>query len=224
VLAIVADRLGATVFSDRQLLDRFRAGDAEALAAVYESCVDSVTRVADAVLRACAAGTARGPGEIAATLADVVQEVFVKAFAPEARLRFDASRAYQPYLAQIARNVAVDHWRQMRRYIPSDLEQLIERLSLEAEAAAAHNEWADPETVALVDRFVGSLDDESRRIHEALYVQGLSQREAAAALGLGRQVIRTTEAKLRSGLRRELSRAERPVPLPLSRMVSKQSG
>ena len=44
------------------------------------------------------------------------------------------ARPYEPYLAQIARNVAVDYWRQMRRYVPSDLEQLIDRLSLEADA------------------------------------------------------------------------------------------
>jgi RNA polymerase sigma-70 factor (ECF subfamily) len=212
------------VFEERQLLERFRAGDEEALRTVYAVCVDHVTRVAGAVLRACAAGTPRGAGEVAAALADVVQEVFVKAFAPEARRRFDASRLYEPYLAQIARNAAIDHWRQMSRYVPSDLEQLIERLSFEAAADDGADAWADRETVAIVDRYVASLDDESRRIHDALYVRGLSQREAAAALGLGRQVIRTTEAKLRSGLRRELSRAEKPVPMALPTIVSKQRG
>ena len=40
--------------------------------------------IAEAVLRACAIGSARGPGEMASVLADVVQEVFVKAFAPDA--------------------------------------------------------------------------------------------------------------------------------------------
>jgi RNA polymerase sigma-70 factor (ECF subfamily) len=136
-------------------------------------------------------------------LADVVQEVFVKAFAPEARRRFDASRPYEPYLAQIARNVAIDHWRQWRRHVP--LEQVIDQLSLEADPPDARD-WTDAETIAVVERYIASLDDESRRVHEALYVKGLSQREAAEALGLGRQVIRTREAKLRSGLRRALSR------------------
>jgi len=214
------------VFGEPQLLERFRLGDEDALRTVYSLCVDHVTRVADAVLRACAAGTTRGAGELAAALADVVQEVFVKAFSPEARRRFDASRPYAPYLAQIARHAAVDHWRQMRRYVPSDLAQIIERLSLdsESESAGTRSEWTDPETIAVVDRYVASLDRESRRIHDALYVKGLSQREAAAALGLGRQVIRTTEAKLRGGLRRELSRAEQPMRLPLRSMVGKQSG
>jgi RNA polymerase sigma-70 factor (ECF subfamily) len=213
------------VFSEPQLLERFRAGDEAALETVYWTCIDEVTRIADAVLRTCATGSARGTGEIAAALADVVQEVFVKAFAPDARQRFDASRPYRPYLAQITRNVAVDHWRQMRRYVPSDIEHLLDRLSLETQAGSADaGAWSDAETVALVNRFVASLDQESRRIHEALYVKGMSQRDAAAALGLGRQTIRTTEAKLRSGLRRELSRAGRIVAVPLRSAIGKQGG
>jgi RNA polymerase sigma factor (sigma-70 family) len=216
------------VFGDPESLARFRAGDENALAAVYSQCVDHVTRVADAVLRACASGGARGSGEVATALADVVQEVFVKAFAPEARRRFDASRPYQPYLTQIARNVAVDYWRQMRRYVPSDLDSLIERLSLEAEAQSdagrRANDWADPETIALVDRFIASLDEESRRVHDALYIKGLSQRDAAELLGLGRQVVRTKEAKLRRGLRQALSRASGVTAYPLRSAVSKGSG
>jgi RNA polymerase sigma factor (sigma-70 family) len=214
------------VFREPELLTRFRSGDPAALATVYSRCVDLVTRVADAVLRACAAGSMRGSGEMAAALADVVQEVFVKAFAPEARRGFDAARPYRPYLAQIARNVAVDYWRQMRRYVPSDLDQLIERLSLEEAVSNAdddRNGWADPETVAVVDRYIASLDEESRRVHDALYVKGLSQREAAALLGLGRQVIRTKEDHLRRGLRRELARAERTIAIPMRSVASKIS-
>jgi RNA polymerase sigma-70 factor (ECF subfamily) len=216
---------GVIVFSEPGLFERFRAGNEAALETVYWACVGDVSRIADAVLRACAAGSARGTGEIATVLADVVQEVFVKAFAPEARQRFDPGRPYRPYLAQITRNVAVDHWRQMRRYVPSDIEQLIDRLSLEAEADSADaGAWSDAETVALVNRYVGSLDEDSRRVHEALYVKGMSQRDAADALGLGRQTIRTAEAKLRAGLRRELSRAGRVMAVPLPSMVGKQSG
>jgi len=210
------------VFGEPQLLERFRAGDEKALATVYWACIDHVTRVAGAVLRACATGSARGPGEMAAALADVVQEVFVKAFTPEARRRFDASRPYEPYLAQITRNVVVDYWRHMRRYIPSDLDQLIDRLSLDADTNGST--WSDAEAATLVDHYVASLDPESRRIHEALYVKGLSQREAAAVLGLGRQVVRTKEAKLREGLRRELARAERAGAPPLRAAVGKGSG
>src|SRR5262249_26803089 len=213
------------VFAEPDLLERFKSGEEEALRTVYSRCVDYATRIADAVLRACASGSARGSGGLGTALADVVQEGFVKGVAPEARRRCDASRPFEPYLAQITRNVAIDHWRQMRRYVPSDLDQLIDRLSLEADAdsgnLAGANNWADPDTVAIVERYLASLDAESRRIHEALYVRGLSQREAATVLGLGRQVIRTHEARLRRGLRRELSRATRVIALPLRSAVSK---
>lgn len=211
------------VFSESRLAERFRAGDQSALTAVYRACVDDVARIAELVLRACASSGARSRGEIAAALPDIVQDVFVKAFAPEARRRFDPSRPYEPYLAQIARNAAVDYWRQMRRYVPADLDQLIERLSLEAETdrVAAHI-WTDSETIAVVDRYLASLDEQSRRIHNALYVKGLSQREAAELLGLGRQVVRTQEAKLRRGLRLALSRTAGVGALPLR--VSKQNG
>jgi RNA polymerase sigma factor (sigma-70 family) len=215
------------VFREPGLLERFRAGDEGALGAVYSQCVDEATRIAAAVLRACAAGSPRGPGEMAAALADVVQETFVKAFAPEARRRFDANRAYLPYLAQIARNVAIDYWRQMRRYVPADLEELLEKLSLEEAQITTdngRNDWADPETVAIVERYLASLDDDSRSVHEALYVKGLSQREAAALLGLGRRAIRIREAKLQRGLRRELSRARSVMPLHLQSAVGKGGG
>jgi RNA polymerase sigma factor (sigma-70 family) len=176
------------------------------------------------VLRACATGSTRGSGELAAALADVVQEVFSKAFAPDVRRRFDENRPYEPYLGQITRNVAIDHWRQMRRYVPSDLEQLIEKLSFEEAETNPGNDWSDPDTIAVVERYLASLDRETRLVHEALYVKGMSQREAAAVLGLGRQAIRSKEAKLRRELRRELSRAERAIPLPFRSTVSKETG
>src|SRR4029079_6226029 len=106
-----------------------------------------------------ATGGARTHRELAAVLPDVVQEVFVKAFAPEARRRFDASRPFEPYLAQIARNVAIDHWRLLHRYVPSALDQLIDRLSLEAEPdAVSGNDFADAETVAVVNSYLDALD------------------------------------------------------------------
>jgi RNA polymerase sigma factor (sigma-70 family) len=212
------------VLREPDLFERFRAGEAAALEAVYSQCVDYVTRIAAGVLRACATGSTRGWGELAATLADVVQEVFTKAFAPDARRRFDESRPYEPYLGQIARNVAIDHWRQMRRYVPSDPDQLIEKLSFEEAETPPRNDWSDPDTIAVVERYLGSLDGETRRVHEALYVKGMSQREAAALLGLGRQAIRSKEAKLRRELRRELSRAGRALPFPLRSPISKETG
>jgi RNA polymerase sigma-70 factor, ECF subfamily len=166
-----------------------------------------VSRVARAVLRACAARSADGFEAAAAELADVVQETFAKAFSPEARRSYDDSRPFRPYLLQIARNAAIDHWRLRRRNVPVDVEQLAERILQASEPAQEAEAWAEAKTVAVVERYLSSLEDDARRVHDALYVRGLSQREAAAELGMGRQVVRTLEKKLRAGLRRELARA-----------------
>jgi RNA polymerase sigma factor (sigma-70 family) len=142
----------------------------------------------------------------AAELGDVVQEVFARAFSPACRSRYDGQRPYGPYLVQIARNAVADHWRSVRREVVLDVEPLLDALSLEA-GPAVPERWADQETVATVERYLASLPPELRRVHDALYVRGLSQREAAAVLGLGRQAIRGIEAMLRAGLRRELQRS-----------------
>jgi RNA polymerase sigma factor (sigma-70 family) len=196
---------GLVFARDRSLLIRFRDGQAKALEEIYWLHVDDVVRVARAALRACAGGTIGRVDELAADLSDVVQETFSKAFAPEARRRFDPERPFAPYLAQIARNLVVDHWRARQRQVPLDVDELIDKLSVET--AGDDASWADFETVAIVERYLASLGIDERRVHHALYVKGLSQREAAIELGMGRQVVRTIEAKIRAGLVRELAEA-----------------
>jgi RNA polymerase sigma factor (sigma-70 family) len=199
-----------TVFAGKpDLLARFRQGHCTALEAVYSACVEGVTRVVQAVASSYRTPTGKRFRFGRAELADLVQEVFARAFSPESRLRYDGDRAYEPYLGQIARNVVVDHWRVVRRQVPFDVVPLLEALSLETDAVADER-WTDQQDIAVVERCLASLDPEVRQVHEALYVRGLSQREAAAALGLGRQAIRGIEARLRADVCRELERNGRP--------------
>jgi RNA polymerase sigma-70 factor (ECF subfamily) len=187
------------------LLARFREGERAALERVYWAYVDAVTRVVQAVVSHHAPLPSARIEGAAAELGDLVQEVFVRAFAPQTRASFDGCRPYGHYLAQIARNVVVDHWRATRRQVPLDLDPLLDAMSLEADDAGKHTErWADGETVAAVERYLAALSPELQQVHDALYVRGLSQREAAAALGLGRQAVRGLESRLRAGLRRHL--------------------
>jgi DNA-directed RNA polymerase specialized sigma24 family protein len=58
--------------------------------------------------------------------------------------------------------------------------------------------------MAVVGRYLSLLPADLQRVHDALFVQGLSQRDAAIALGLGRQVVRTLASRLREGLRSAL--------------------
>ena len=204
-----------------RLWDRFRAGDAEALSAVYRAHVDEVLRTARAVLRAHGARVA-AYDQLASDLPDVVQEVFARAFAPRARCRFDDQRELRPYLLQIARNTAVDHWRAQRRHVLVDQNRLPERLiHLDGSGPRADEGWAGAEVIAVVERFIRSMSADERRWYEALYVRGLSQRQVSVELGVGRQVVRTMDSRLRARLKRALARAghieKRPALSPSSR-------
>jgi RNA polymerase sigma factor (sigma-70 family) len=204
------------------LLQRFRDGDRQALEGVYRVYADAVARVVAGALRRY--GGDNRPGswkEIATELPDLVQEVFIRAFEPQTRLRFDGSRPYGPYLGQITRNVVVDHLRRKWRHAAVDLDPLIDEISLQPTPHFADQDFADWKTMALVDRYVAGLPTDLQRVHDALYVRGLSQRDAAAALGMGRQVIRTLESRLRGGLRAALEEigyadASSPVAAPPS--------
>jgi len=189
------------------LLARFRQGDGRAFETVYWAYVDRVTRIVRAVVNSYVTASCEQVKFGATELADLIQEVFMRAFSPQSRLYYDGNRAYGPYLGQIARNTVADHWRVIRRHVALDVVPLLDAISLESdEIERTPERWADRETIAVVERYLASLEPDIRRVHEALYVQGLSQRDAAAALGIGRQAVRGIEARLRAGLRRELER------------------
>lgn len=194
--------------ADAGLLQRFREGERSAMESVYRAYVDSVARaIAGALRRYGREGWLKGWREIAADVPDLVQEVFTRAFEPQTRRSFDGVREYGPFLHQIARNVVVDHLRRRTRRMIREAEVLVE----ETVAGARPSELpADPAMMTIVGDYIERLSPEMRRIHEAMYVRGLSQREAAAALGLGRQVVRTLESRLRQGLRAALETTARP--------------
>jgi RNA polymerase sigma factor (sigma-70 family) len=193
------------------LLARFREGDREALEIVYRAYVDRVSAVvAHGFHLASTCGAISGLGRQPADLADTVQEVFLKAFSRNARMSFDGSRDIGPYLGAIARNIMIDRARREGR------ELLMPDVDLDTAgrttASDVYSElparWEDPLAVLIARRFVEALPPELARVHHLRYVEELSQRDAAARLGITRQMLRTLEGKLREGLRRELQRSQ----------------
>jgi RNA polymerase sigma-70 factor (ECF subfamily) len=128
-------------------------------------------------------------------------------------MSFDGSRDFGPYLRGIARNVMVDRARRNGR------ELLVPEIQFDEAAASGSDpypdimvEWEDPDAIAVARRFIQDLSPDLARVHLVRYVEGLSQREAAAQLGITRQMLRTLEGKLREGLREALrERAEARV-------------
>ncbi|TPV94391.1 MAG: sigma-70 family RNA polymerase sigma factor [Myxococcales bacterium FL481] len=188
------------------LLVDFRAGHREALTKVYELHAPLVAQV----LRHGFAFSSRGQQRrfvgyrSAFEFQDALHETFRRAFEPRARLGYDGIRPYGPYLATIARNVVLRSFRAREVLFPAVGE---DQLQDEPAVVVSHELTASPERQihedqvrSLVDRFLDTLDQTDRRLVELRFRRGLSQRDAAAELGLGRQRIRTRELKVRKQL------------------------
>jgi RNA polymerase sigma factor (sigma-70 family) len=190
----------------RDLLDRFRAGHRDALAAVYEHYIDDVARL---VRIGFTVTTIEGPVRIAGaadvdTEHEVLQETFVKAFAPAARLGFDGLRPYRPFLVRIAQNVMIDRFRRRRRDPgrPLEAEDARDRaVAIEGDPGDSLH-WRQLSSHAAA--FIAELDDEARRFVALRFEDDLSQEEVAAVMGVSRRRVRTLEERVSRGLERAL--------------------
>jgi RNA polymerase sigma factor (sigma-70 family) len=186
-----------------ELLERFRRGERDALAEVYTAYLPRVHALLQRGFTLRRTGL-RVPGLTTRDdLADAIQDVFLRAFAHEARARYDGLRDYGPYLAVIARNAVVTrHRRQGSRFVVVDPKVLSEDDLTEAAPSEADEaeSWLDPRAVEAARRYVVGLDESAHALHTALYVNALSQREAARELGLSRSKVRRLEDKLLRGL------------------------
>jgi RNA polymerase sigma factor (sigma-70 family) len=179
------------------LLESFRRGERAALESVYRTHVDAVERF-------LASRLGRARRFSAMNLADLVQEVFLRAFSPSARNSYDGARDYAPFLITVARNVLIDWLRRTAREVgaPENPEALVDA----AADDPAEDELFEPELVAATRSYVEKLSPELREVHDRRFVKAEPQTSVAEALGISRQNLRTLEKKLVDGLRRELKR------------------
>jgi RNA polymerase sigma factor (sigma-70 family) len=181
------------------LLESFRRGERAALESVYRTHIDAVERFV-------ASRLARARYFSGTNLADLVQEVFLRAFSPSARNSYDGERDYGPFLITIAKNVFIDWIRRSSREVGDA--RALETLVDVAAGDPTDDELFEPELVAATTSYVEQLSPELRNVHERRFVQAEPQRSAADALGISRQNLRTLEKKLVDGLRRELKRIQ----------------
>jgi RNA polymerase sigma factor (sigma-70 family) len=187
-----------TIFQGQpELLEAFRRGDRWALEHVYRAHV----RMLDGYLRNLArAGNARELG-LSSSVADALQEVFIRVFSQSARSAYDEMRPYAPYLRRIAKNLFIDQLRAQGR----DLEQLVDTLPDGSEDAPGEGEpLADPRVASVLTAYLSTLPPPLLWVYEQRFVLGNSQESACSALGVTRRRLRTDEERLKSGLRRAL--------------------
>jgi RNA polymerase sigma-70 factor (ECF subfamily) len=139
-------------------------------------------------------------------VADLRQEVFLRAFSPRARAAYDPTRRYAPYLMRIARNCFIDEAR-LRRREALLLEEGVPSSRFGEGASDPREAW-DPHIEATVQSYLAGLPPRLRAVYEQRYVYGESQEIACVALGLSRRKLRTAEEHLKHGLRKELAYRE----------------
>jgi RNA polymerase sigma factor (sigma-70 family) len=188
------------LFRERpDLLSGFRRADRAALETVYWAYVDRVEHIIRYGFHRVGY---RMSGAPESDVADVVQEVFAKAFGERARLSYDGLREFGPFLATIARNVLTS-WLRKKGKPALPLEEDVELPSEPYEEPP----WVDPAVSAVLDAYLAALPAALTAVHRERFELGRSQAAAAEALGLSRQQIRTLEQKLKDGLERALREA-----------------
>ncbi len=189
---------------DRQLLEAFRSGRPEALKSVY---LHYAPGVASVLRHGFGVRSASGPARFRglsseSELQNGVQEVFARAFAPEARSGYDGLRPYGAYLAAIARNWVLNELRK------AGTVALVAEPPEEEGPPPPSPETlaADRELVVLLESCRDGLGAEARALWTLRFEEQLSQDAAADRLGKTRIQVRRLEAKIKRDLLERLRR------------------
>jgi RNA polymerase sigma-70 factor (ECF subfamily) len=168
---------------DRDLIERLRAKDPQAMADLY----DRFGRVVFSVIVRIVRNTA--------VAEELTQEAFLRAWNRGGE--FDANRGrIAPWLLTIARNRAIDYLRSSAGQQQGNTFELVssERVSLFVDT---EKQMLDQEQARRIRAGFDKLNENQRRVLELAYFEGLSQSEMAAKLG---QPLGTVKTWVRSAL------------------------
>jgi len=176
-----------TTTTDRELVQRLRAGDAEALRAVVERYQQ---RIFSLIF-----GIVRDRHEVE----DVAQEVFLKIF--QRIDAFDGRSKFYTWLYRVAANAAKDHVKKLSRRpaVPLD-----ENAPLPDEAAGPGEHASRQESRRIVREAIDSLPPRYREVLALREIQGLSYTEIADVLRLSMGTVESRLHRARARLKRRL--------------------
>lgn len=173
---------------DAAVVQRFTAGDPDAVREVHRRYGGAVLTVARSVVGADLA-------------ADVVQETFLKAW--RAAATFDPDRDLGPWLYAIARRCAIDALRRDRRPTTGghgpEVDVAVDAPSFEAS-------WERFE----VRRAVDALPEEERHVVRLSHLEGLTHPEIAARLDVPVGTVKSRSARAHRRLAAALEQAVGP--------------
>ncbi len=177
------------------LVARLRAGDEAALEAMVRRHGGRMLAVAKRFF----------PGEEDAR--DVVQEAFLAAFRGIAS--FDGRAKLSTWLHRVVVNAALMRLRSRRRRREEPIEELLPRFDEEGHRVIDGPDWQSPsetllqraETRARVRRAIATLPETHRAVLLLRDIEELDTNEAAAALGITPQAVKTRLHRARQALR-----------------------
>jgi RNA polymerase sigma-70 factor (ECF subfamily) len=141
---------------------------------------------------------------------DVAQEVFIKAY--QSLPGFDPESHFKKWLSTIAARTCCDYWRKGYQKRESPMSVLSERHAEWIEAVisaksvlAADKMAARKEAKELLDWALGQLSAENRMVVEMVYLEEMTEREAAELLGWSIANVKIRAFRARARLRKLLS-------------------
>ncbi len=176
-----------------EMVERFRAGDPDAIREVYRRHAGAVFTVARSITN---------DRELAA---DVLQQVFVKAW--RAAAGFDGSRDLAPWLYAIARRTAIDAIRKEHRPTQGghepEVESVVHTMSFE-------RTWEVHE----VRRAIDELPDTEREVVRLSHLEGMTHEQIAGRLDVPMGTVKSRSSRAHKRLAAALRhlRDESPDP------------
>lgn len=164
--------------ADKPDASGFRAGDPDAVRAVYRAYGGLVFAIAHRIL------------QDRALAEDATQQTFVQAW--RAAASFDGSRAFGPWLATIARRAAIDIQRREARRAHAMLDDVPSNdpavITLPALAESAYDAWE-------VRQAVMELPPDEREVVRLQHLEGLSQSEIAERIQVPIGTVKSRSAR-----------------------------
>jgi RNA polymerase sigma factor (sigma-70 family) len=171
----------------------FREGNTAVLDAVYRTYVEPVQQHLRSLTWRLKRNSVPEPA-----IEDMVQDTFLRALSPKARMTYDSNREYLPYLKAIATNCLRDFLRTSGQQVPTN------PIETGVDDCTDTPESDDPKLRGIIQTTVNGLPTELRAVFDQRFLLGRSQAVASAALGITRSALRTKEKQLRHGLHKEL--------------------
>lgn len=165
---------------------RFISGDDSALGEIISGYKDGLILFLNSIVRNL--GTAE----------ELCEDTFVKLAVKKPRFRGNSS--FKTFLYSIARNIAFDHLRKSREYVP------IEDLELSDEGVDLEEAYIKEERKIAVNRAMEKLSPDYAQVLWLTYFEELSNKEAAAVMKKSTHAIETLVYRARNALKAQLEK------------------